>query len=156
MKEPMESLCWCCQNAVPSKEKGTGCPWSERFAPVDGWCAFRHEIDNGEGRFTESYCVASCPRFRADPGAVPSGQRAPKRWTEQEVRRLIRFIQAGSTIADAAKQLGRDTGSVKHRVHRLRKDGRLAPAPSQKKLTEINKTGTFTSGKQKKPDKSRE
>lgn len=156
MKEPKESLCWCCQNAVPSKEKGTGCPWSERFAPVDGWCAFRNVIDNGEGRFTESYCVKSCPLYRADPGAVPSNLSAPKRWKEHEVRRLIHFMQAGSTVADAAKRLGRDTGSVKHRVYRLRKDGKLAPAPSQKKRTVKNKTGTITSCKSKKSAKSRE
>lgn len=133
-REPKESLCWSCRNAVPSRARGTGCSWSEGFVPVAGWCAFAHTLDNGEGRTTESYCVAQCPRFCADEDAKPCVQRACKRWTDAEVRRLIRLMQAGGTVTDAARQLGRAHRSVRDRVHRLRKQGRLAAAPSQKKL----------------------
>lgn len=64
-----DSLCWSCQNAVPSKTNG--CSWSESFKPVKGWDAIRQDVMHGDGksqyrRTVESYKVRQCPCFKDD------------------------------------------------------------------------------------------
>lgn len=70
-KNPWETLCWHCFNAVPSSETGAGCSWSGReHRPVEGWEAERCDVFTGHtsGGHTkrirmESYRVDACPEF---------------------------------------------------------------------------------------------
>lgn len=55
------SICWKCKNAVPSAS--TGCSWSCRFVPVEGWTAEKHQ-QKQSGSVYETYCVISCPLFQ--------------------------------------------------------------------------------------------
>lgn len=52
------TLCWRCRHAVPSAS--TGCSWSRRFVPVEGWTAEKHQ-QKQSGSVYETYCVISCP-----------------------------------------------------------------------------------------------
>lgn len=62
------TLCWCCENAVPKKDKDgkytAGCAWSIKRQPVPGW-----EVSqivnryNDDGTIERSYCVTRCPKF---------------------------------------------------------------------------------------------
>ena len=59
-----QTLCWKCKNAVPGPE--AGCPWSERFEPVEGWEAEFTQVRSQRNRArieVESYCVIKCPLF---------------------------------------------------------------------------------------------
>lgn len=60
-----ETLCWKCANAVPCKRDGTGCSWSKRFIPVEGWTAEQAWLGlcNKDGRVTDTYTVHACPQF---------------------------------------------------------------------------------------------
>ena len=65
------TLCWFCRHAVPSDEKGTGCPWSRDMQPVEGWNAVSKPILIRVGtkrlkRYAESYLVRSCPLYEKD------------------------------------------------------------------------------------------
>jgi len=64
------TLCWGCQNSVPSADGVRGCEWSCERKPVPGWVAEEVIIKNREKRgkvsLTESYHVISCPRFEPD------------------------------------------------------------------------------------------
>ena len=60
----MLTICWRCANTNDS------CPWhSEAHLPVDGWNAteskVKMEVCNGIARYTRSYIVHKCPKFRA-------------------------------------------------------------------------------------------
>lgn len=63
------TLCWTCINSVPINVKGhylTGCPWSMRFEPVEGWTAEEREyrtsyLKNDKKLIT--YLVRECPMF---------------------------------------------------------------------------------------------
>ena len=55
------NICFDCQNAVPSKKRGTGCPWSRAFKPVPGWTATPCVIDRGG---IETYRITACPQFK--------------------------------------------------------------------------------------------
>lgn len=57
------TLCWRCRHAVPSAS--TGCSWSRRFVPVEGWTAEKHR-QRSNGSVYETYCVTSCPLFQKD------------------------------------------------------------------------------------------
>ena len=59
------TLCWRCRHAVPSAS--TGCNWSRRFVPVEGWTAEKHQ-QKQSGSVYETYCVISCPLFQKDGG----------------------------------------------------------------------------------------
>lgn len=59
------TLCWRCRHAVPSAS--TGCSWSRRFVPVEGWTAEKHQ-QKQSGSVYETYCVISCPLFQKDGG----------------------------------------------------------------------------------------
>lgn len=75
------TLCWFCQNAVPSPATGAGCSWSRRpHTPVPGWDAKRRDVRmssySGDVRTVESYRVKACPEFVEDqspagPGPAP-------------------------------------------------------------------------------------
>ena len=56
---PNKSLCWSCQNAVPSAT--TGCSWSRHFKPIEGWEA----IPNPNPEM-KSFRVRQCPCFKAE------------------------------------------------------------------------------------------
>ena len=56
---PNKSLCWSCQNAVPSAT--TGCSWSRHFKPVEGW-----EATQNPNPEMESFRVRQCPCFKAE------------------------------------------------------------------------------------------
>ena len=56
-----ETICFKCDNA-----KG-GCPWSDRFEPVDGWTAEETLVNYGDQvHVTSSYCVSDCPMYTPD------------------------------------------------------------------------------------------
>ena len=62
------TLCWKCKNAVPKKDYIggyyiTGCDWSLKRLPVDGWTATRSDINLAPSRNLVSYCVHICPLF---------------------------------------------------------------------------------------------
>lgn len=62
--QPTESLCWCCENAVPDKEGLKGCEWSMYKQPVKGWRVVEAaEYHMADGRICKSYKVSSCPKF---------------------------------------------------------------------------------------------
>lgn len=54
---PNKSLCWSCQNAVPTAT--TGCCWSRNFIPVKGWEA-KPNPD------MESFRIKKCPLFKEE------------------------------------------------------------------------------------------
>lgn len=61
---PKETLCWSCQNSIPSKAKQSGCSWSNQFKPVENWKAIPNTIPIGnKGEFTDTYFVLNCPQF---------------------------------------------------------------------------------------------
>ena len=60
-----QTLCWNCANSVPCKRDGTGCSWSRRFIPVEGWTAEQAWLGlcNKDGKVTDTYTVHACPQF---------------------------------------------------------------------------------------------
>ena len=50
----LHTKCWDCANSTNS-----GCSWSDKFIPVDGWIAERNEEK-------DSYRVIDCPEFKRD------------------------------------------------------------------------------------------
>lgn len=60
------SLCWRCKNSVPKKVMGiyiSGCDWSLKKLPVEGWKATRADVNLSPGRSLVSYNVHKCPLF---------------------------------------------------------------------------------------------
>lgn len=69
------SLCWCCKNAIPAKDKEgkytKGCVWSIHRQPVEGWEVSSEALifdDPPEGSTIAPlklriYCVRRCPLF---------------------------------------------------------------------------------------------
>ena len=75
VKRKPASLCWRCRNAVPSPTEFTGCSWSRRYQPVEGWTAEQTAILVGAAehrRLEPSYRVIRCPEFEAggENGAI--------------------------------------------------------------------------------------
>ena len=65
--EPEKTICWDCENAVPSRDGSKGCPWSVEGKPIQGWTAKRKDvlvIVCGRRRKIESYRVKKCPMFK--------------------------------------------------------------------------------------------
>lgn len=58
-RTPNQSLCWSCQNAVPTAT--TGCCWSRHFKPVEGW-----EATPNPNPEMESFRVKKCPCFKEE------------------------------------------------------------------------------------------
>lgn len=61
------TICWHCQNAIPSRDGERGCSWSRSLIPVEGWKATQtvHLYDRKE---KTSYVVEECPEYiRDDP-----------------------------------------------------------------------------------------
>lgn len=62
------TLCWHCQNSVPSADGSKGCEWSLYLQPVPGWDAIprtiRNRVKKGESSITKSFHVIFCPRFK--------------------------------------------------------------------------------------------
>lgn len=61
-----KTLCWDCQNAVPSRDGKRGCSWSRKLIPVDGWQAEPTEKRDSFDRVCASYLVKACPLFIPD------------------------------------------------------------------------------------------
>ncbi len=66
-RERNVSICWDCVHAVPDPSKGTGCSWSVRFKPVEGWIA-KHKpqvlYSGPVPRMVSSWLVLKCPKFK--------------------------------------------------------------------------------------------
>ncbi len=64
-RDPRETLCWYCKNAVPSKGTRAGCSWSRKFEPVSGWNADETilKCHGGYDEKIKSYLVKECPEF---------------------------------------------------------------------------------------------
>lgn len=60
------SLCWSCQNAVPSADGRRGCEWSISKKPVEGWTAQESWQTAIHGEKLRSYKVLSCPKYKED------------------------------------------------------------------------------------------
>lgn len=62
------TLCWGCQNSIPSPSKGLGCNWSRSFEPVKGWTAKKVPPSSYVGKNSEKdgYFVIKCPEFLPD------------------------------------------------------------------------------------------
>ena len=67
MAELKNTLCWWCENAVPSRK--TGCSWSRKLHPVDGWRATERVVMY-DTKPTVSYTVHWCPEYRRERRAV--------------------------------------------------------------------------------------
>ena len=63
------NICFDCQNAIPNPETGRGCPWSERFEPVEGWTA-ELAVLNPNWNPSLTYHITACPLFLADERKV--------------------------------------------------------------------------------------
>ena len=61
-----QSLCWSCQNAVPSADGRRGCEWSIFKRPVEGWTAQESWQTGIHGGRLRSYKVISCPKYKED------------------------------------------------------------------------------------------
>lgn len=62
-----QTLCWKCQNAVPSRDGKRGCSWSRKGnIPVEGWTAEPTEKIETGGRICRSFLVKNCPEFIPD------------------------------------------------------------------------------------------
>ena len=64
MPNTKNTLCWKCQNAVPSNTNG--CDWSRHGAPVEGWTAKPTKILQPPKATIDSYLVIDCPNFKPD------------------------------------------------------------------------------------------
>lgn len=58
------SLCWDCENSVPSPKKGHGCEWSVNRKPVEGWEAVESVQQGEQGKTIRSFTVLKCPKFK--------------------------------------------------------------------------------------------
>lgn len=72
MKQPKvadhDTLCWYCKKAVPmSRDKKTGCNWTDYRTPVGGWKAksvlLPYWRKSEKDRYMQSYKVHKCPLF---------------------------------------------------------------------------------------------
>lgn len=63
MADLSRTLCWCCENAVPSMN--TGCSWSRKLEPVEGWRADKRLITYDTVQKV-SYLVHWCPEYRRE------------------------------------------------------------------------------------------
>ncbi|MBQ1434221.1 MAG: hypothetical protein IIZ09_14095 [Ruminococcus sp.] len=62
--QPMESLCWCCKNAVPDRDGVNGCEWSLYSQPVPGWkVSSKKAFARSDGKQAYTYKVERCPKF---------------------------------------------------------------------------------------------
>ena len=61
-----QSICWSCQNAVPSADGSRGCEWSIKKQPVEGWTAQESWQTAIHGEKLRSYKVLSCPKYKED------------------------------------------------------------------------------------------
>lgn len=57
----MANICFDCQRALPLR----GCPWADKFEPVEGWTATIIPIKGGRIH-KETYHITNCPLFKAD------------------------------------------------------------------------------------------
>ncbi len=59
-------LCWECIHANPNPAAGTGCSWSERFEPVEGWTAkptVLYASNHGANHTDNSFAITKCPQY---------------------------------------------------------------------------------------------
>lgn len=54
------NICCGCENFAG------GCPWSERFEPVEGWDAKMVSLRMSEGRAVKTYTIKGCPLYEED------------------------------------------------------------------------------------------
>ena len=56
--EQSDSLCWDCVRAKTEQ----GCPWADKFLPVEGWTADATTLKTSYGE-ESSYHIRKCPLF---------------------------------------------------------------------------------------------
>lgn len=124
-----QTLCWGCQNAVPSPSTGAGCPWSRAGKPVEGWRATRRDVlmqrMKGYSTRIESYLVTACPLFLTD-GPPKSGRDTVHTkegkdvreitWDTAKARALKSEGLSNKEIADMVGTTGAAVGSYFSRV----------------------------------------
>lgn len=59
------TLCFFCSNSVPGSDPNSGCEWSQKFQPVEGWIATPCVLKCGS-RPVDTFCVHECPKFVQD------------------------------------------------------------------------------------------
>lgn len=57
----MANICFDCQRALPLR----GCPWADKFEPVEGWTATPVTIKTNITH-RDSYNITACPLFLQD------------------------------------------------------------------------------------------
>ena len=63
--KPNITLCWTCQNAVPTEDRG--CSWSRFFKPVKGSRVILSRVEGAyKLNFFESYAVLECPEYKRE------------------------------------------------------------------------------------------
>lgn len=125
------TLCWWCQNAVPSAERGHGCSWSRAAQPVPGWTAERRDVlMQGAGkrnarRVVESYLVTACPLFQRDgPAKITTDKKGGKgvRTRSWDTARAQVLRDEGRSMREIADMVGASEVAVRGYFQRLRKD----------------------------------
>lgn len=92
-----DSICWYCENAVPSKDGTRGCSWSSKLIPVEGWTTYEYSASAGKaGKKTIRHVVRTCPLFN---GTIPQQKTGSG-------RKGVRCLDDGRTfksLSDAAR-----------------------------------------------------
>lgn len=59
------TLCWTCENAVPSRDGSRGCSWSRGLQPVPRWTSLCRFMQINK-RIDVYYEVLECPEYIRD------------------------------------------------------------------------------------------
>ena len=76
---PHETLCFTCENAVPSKCRG--CEWSRTSQPVPGWTAIPTTPMG-----MPSFCVIECPKYLQEKSA----EQREREFQEQVIKEKVK------------------------------------------------------------------
>ena len=92
-EQPPDSICWKCENAVPTKTRG--CSWSRDGVYVKGWTLHKFKFDSNKGRVR----VIDCPLY------IPQGDKIPRMDGENKNFRALGV----AVVKDAVTELRHST-----------------------------------------------
>lgn len=100
-KGKSSQLCWDCQRALPLR----GCPWADRFKPVEGWTATPKVLTGN----VHTFAIRECPLFLPDKPTTEDTEEVPeyveKRYIVQYTKKGKKFVAEYPTIAEVGKVL---------------------------------------------------
>ena len=116
----MANICFDCQRALPLR----GCPWADKFEPVEGWTATIIPIKGGRIH-KETYHITNCPLFKADKPLtnrreITKPVKQPKRGKRKTY--ILQYTPDKEFIAEflntfeAAKAIGVSTKTLRRMV----------------------------------------